>query len=265
MNPFKLIAGAIIAFVVIVLAFMSMTTVGATEVAVVTTFGKVNGTLSSGLHFINPFSEIHTFDTQTQKESVDAKSASKDLQEVSTSVSLNYSINAQNIVGLYLAVGDSLSTRIIDPSLQESIKAATAKYTAEELITKRAVVTEEILNNVKAGVEERLPGAHLTVGAIAITNFDFSPSFNAAIEKKVTAEQDALAAKNKLAQAEYEKAQRIAQAQGEAEAIRIQATAINSQGGADYVNLKKIEKWNGAGCTSYCGMEASTGLLLTGK
>lgn len=265
MNPFKLIAGGIIAFILIIVALMSFTVVGATEVGVVTTFGKMNGTIAPGAHFINPFSDVHKFDTQTQKESTEAKSASKDLQEVSTAVALNYSINAENISGLYLAVGDSLVTRIIDPSLQESIKAATAKYTAEELITKRAVVTEEILSNVKAGVEERLPGAHVTVGAIAITNFDFSPSFNAAIEKKVTAEQDALAAKNKLAQAEYEKAQRIAQAQGEAEAIRIQATAINSQGGADYVNLKKIEKWNGAGCTSYCGLESSTGLLITGK
>lgn len=265
MNPIKLIAGGIITLVLFVLVLMSFTTIGATEVGVVTTFGKVNGTLSSGPHFINPFSDVIRFDTQTQKETTDAKAASQDMQEVSTSVALNYSIDKASVINLYLAVQDNIVTKVIDPSLQESIKAATAKYTAEQLITKRAMVTEEILANVKIGVAERLPNGGITVGAIAITDFDFSPSFNTAIEKKVTAEQDALAAKNKLAQAEYEKAQRIAQAQGEAEAIRIQATAINSQGGADYVNLKKIEKWNGAGCTSYCGLESSTGLLITGK
>ncbi len=80
---------------------------------------------------------------------------------------------------------------------------------------------------------------------VNITNFQFSESFSAAIEAKVTAVQNAEAQKNKLEQVKYEAQQKIETAKAEAETIRISAQAINSQGGTDYVNLKAIEKWNG--------------------
>jgi regulator of protease activity HflC (stomatin/prohibitin superfamily) len=80
---------------------------------------------------------------------------------------------------------------------------------------------------------------------MSIVNFDFSESFNTAIEAKVTAEQNALAARNKLEQVKFEADQRIAQAQGEAEAIKIQASAIEAQGGAAYIQLQAIKQWNG--------------------
>ncbi len=105
----------------------------------------------------------------------------------------------------------------------------------------------------------------IQVDAINITNFAFSGDFTHAIEAKVTAVQNAEAAKNKLAQVQYEAQQTVATAKGQAEAIQIQAQAINSQGGADYVELQRINKWDGKGCTSYCGMNSSTGLLVTGK
>ena len=238
--------GFIVTFVIgLLLLLMSLTIVGATERGVVTLFGKVQGTVEPGMHFLNPFASVHTYDVQTQKETTEATAASKDLQEVTAEIALNYNINPDGIVGLYLAVGDDVSSRVIDPSLQESIKAATAKYTAEELITKRAVVTDEILTNVRAAIAERLKGEFITVDAIAVTNFSFSESFNVAIESKVTAEQNALAQKNKLEQVKYEAQQTIEKAKAEAESIRIQAQAVTSQGGADYVKLKAIEKWNG--------------------
>ena len=92
---------------------------------------------------------------------------------------------------------------------------------------------------------ERLQRDFMVVDEFSIVNFNFSESFNTAIEAKVTAEQNALAAKNKLEQSKYEADQRIATAKGEAEAIKIQAQAIQTQGGAAYINLKAIEKWNG--------------------
>ena len=98
-----------------------------------------------------------------------------------------------------------------------------------------------------------------------ITNVAFSDSFTQAIEAKVTATQNAEAAQNKLAQVQAEAQQTVAKAQADAEAIKIQAQAINSQGGADYVELQKVQKWNGAGCTSYCGLSTSNGLLVTAK
>ena len=140
-----------------------------------------------------------------------------------------------------MGIGKEYRERIIDPALQEAVKSATALYTAEELITKRP----EVKDTIKTLLVERLSQEYILVDEFSIVNFDFSPSFNQAIEAKVTAEQNALASKNKLEQVKYEAEQRIATAKGEAEAIRIQADAIQSQGGAEYVNLKAIEKWNG--------------------
>lgn len=231
---------------ILILILSPFTIVGAGERAVITNLGKVDRVLEPGMHWVTPITEsVHTFDVQTQKETVDASSASKDLQDVNASIAITYNINPEALSDLYTNIGNDYSRKIIDPSLQEGIKAATAKYTAEELITKRETVTKDILSNVKAGVVERAGGDYITVTSIAITNFSFSASFNQSIEAKVKAEQDALTAKNKLAQVKYEAEQTVASAQAQAESIKIQAQAINSQGGADYVNLKAIEKWNG--------------------
>jgi regulator of protease activity HflC (stomatin/prohibitin superfamily) len=142
---------------------------------------------------------------------------------------------------LWKSVGEDYKIKIIDPAIQEAIKAVTSKYTAEELITKRSQVKDD----AKVVLAERLTKEFIIVDELSIVNFDFSKSFNEAIEAKVTAEQNALASKNKLEQVKYEAEQRIVQAKGEAEAIKIQAEAIQNQGGEAYVNLKAIEKWNG--------------------
>lgn len=121
------------------------------------------------------------------------------------------------------------------------MKASTAKFSAEELITKRA----EVKDSITQTLAERMQKVGILISNVSIIDFDFSKSFNNAIEDKVTAEQEALAQKNKLEQVKYEAEQRVAQAKAEAEAIKIQAQAVTSQGGADYVKLKWIEKWNG--------------------
>lgn len=216
---------------------------------------------SSGWYFINPLDNVVEFETRQQKLEAVASGASKDLQNVNTSVAVNYEINPEMLKTLYLQVGSQYENRVFMPAIQESVKAATAKFTAEQMVTQREEVKAAILEDLKT----RLATIGVTVKDVLITNFEFSASFNAAIEAKVTAEQNALASKNKLEQTKYEAEQRIAQAKGEAEAIRIQAQAIQSQGGAEYVRLKTIEKWNGMGCTSYCGMDASSGLLINAK
>ena len=167
--------------------------------------------------------------------------ASKDLQTVRTVIALNYHLQADKVGEIWRILKDEYKERVIDPAIQESVKAATANYTAEELITKRPLVKESI----KTVLAERLLKEYIIVDEVSIVEFDFSQQFNSAIESKVTAEQQALAARNKLEQVKYEKEQRITQAQGEAEAIRIQAQTITQQGGQDYVQLKAIEKWKG--------------------
>jgi regulator of protease activity HflC (stomatin/prohibitin superfamily) len=231
--------------IAVALIVSSLSVIGAGQRGVVVLFGQISGVIDPGIHLLNPLSDVVKINVQTQKETASATAASSDLQNVTATIALNYHINPTGVAALYTSVGKDVVSKIIDPSLQDSIKAATAKYTAEQLITKRQEVSDLILANVHLAISERAKGDYVGIDAIAITNFEFSDSFNSAIEAKVTAEQNALAAKNKLQQVEYERDQRIAQAEGEAKAIAIQAQAINSQGGADYVHLKAIEKWDG--------------------
>jgi regulator of protease activity HflC (stomatin/prohibitin superfamily) len=210
---------------------------------IATRFGNVTGRIrGQGIFFKFPLVNGNkNIEVRVQKKSIQATAASKDLQSVSAEVALNFRLEPSRLVSLYQELGMDYDDRIIVPALQESVKATTAKYTAEELITKRTEVRE----GIKQLMIDKMGNNGIVVEDFNIVDFDFSESFNKAIEAKVTAEQDALAAKNKLEQVKYEAEQRIAKAKGEAEAIKIQSEAIQSQGGANYVQLKAIEKWQG--------------------
>lgn len=216
--------------------------VSSQQIGIVTKFGAIDGTIGEGLHVINPFTtDIVKMDITTQQLAVPAGAASKDLQSVSTEVSVNFNLDSGRVIDIYRELKNEYAARVIEPSIQEAVKSATAKYTAEELVTKR----EEVKGTIYQDLKNRLATRDIIVTEVLITNFDFSPSFNQAVEAKVKAEQDALASKNKLEQTKYEAEQKIVSATADAESIRIQAEAVNSQGGADYVQLQAIQKWNG--------------------
>lgn len=237
-----LLGGGVILLVVILIV-NPFVIVSAGERGVVLTWGAVsNDVLTEGIHFRTPIAQkVRKINVQIQKEQVTASAASKDLQIVTSSVALNYHLDPVNVHLLWKNIGSEYKERIIDPAIQEAVKGATAQYTADQLITNRSEVKEKI----KLALFERLSHEYIIVDEFSVVDFNFSESFNDAIEMKVTAEQSALAAKNKLEQSKYEAEQRIAQARGEAEAIKIQAQAVNSQGGADYVQLQAIKAWDG--------------------
>ena len=198
--------------------------------------------LNSGLHFKLPIIEkAVTFDIKTQKDNFTVTAASKDLQNVYANIAVNYSLNANSVSRMYSEVGRDYVERILQPAVHESMKASTALFSADQLITKRA----EVKDTVFKLLSERMTALGIIITDVAIVDFNFSESFNKAIENKVTAEQNALAQKNQLEQVKYEAEQTVVKAKAEAEAIRIQAQAVTSQGGADYVKLKWVEKWNG--------------------
>jgi regulator of protease activity HflC (stomatin/prohibitin superfamily) len=241
-NISKIVAHSILGLLILILLFSIFGSISAGYKGVRTQFGAVIGSVDSGLYVKVPFIQnVVKMNVQTQKEQVNAESASSDLQNVSTTIALNYNLYPDKVSDLFAKIGLEYKTRIIDPAIQEAVKASTAKHTAEQLITKRTEVRDEI----KSILTERLAKEFIQVTEVSIVNFDFSSSFNQAIEAKVTAEQNALAAKNKLEQVKFEAEQRVTQAKAEAEAIRIQAQAIQQQGGENYVDLKAIEKWNG--------------------
>lgn len=217
--------------------------VGAGERAVLLTFGNPDMIpKTEGLHFKMPFvQKAVIMDIKTQKYEADLTSASKDLQDVNTKVAINYHLDSDSVPRIYKEIGIDYSARVIQPLEQEANKAITSQFTAEELITKRDVVRQKMQEQIAL----KLVSRGIIVEEVSIINFAFSPSFTQAIEQKVTAEQNALTAKNKLEQVKYEAQQRVAQATAEAEAIKIQASAIQAQGGKDYVQLQAIAKWNG--------------------
>lgn len=232
------------AVIILTLLIGTVYTIPAGERGVLLTWGKANPTaITEGFHIKIPIAQsIVKMDVKTQKYVVEkATAASKDLQTVTTDVTINYIISPNSAPEIYSTIGTNYQDKIIIPAVQEVLKSATAQYTAEELITKRP----EVKDKIDIALRERLNQFNIIVQAVSITNFDFSEVFNQAIENKVTAEQNALAAKNKLEQVKYEAQQRITQAEAEAEAIKIQAQAITQQGGKDYVQLQAINKWDG--------------------
>ncbi|MCA9384242.1 MAG: prohibitin family protein [Candidatus Magasanikbacteria bacterium] len=204
-------------------------------------FGAVTGrVVSEGLYFRMPIVEsVAVMDVRLQKEQVEATAASKDLQSVQSTVAANFHIKPEMVVAMYRDVGPEYKVRIIDPALQETVKATTAKFTAEELVTRR----EEVREEMKSLLQTKLTPRGIEIDDFNIVNFDFSESFNAAIEAKVTAEQAALTARNRLEQVKFEAEQRIAEARGKAEALRVESEAIKSSPAV--LELRAIEKWDG--------------------
>jgi len=238
-NVVRLIVAAVV--ILLLFVFSPFGTIGAGERGVRLRFDAVTGrTIDPGLYFRIPFIErVQTLDVKTQKEEMEAAAASKDLQTVSIKVALNYNIDPAQVARIYQEVGPDYKSRIIDPAMQEGVKASTAKFTAEELITKREAVRED----TKAQLKARLQVSGIIVTEFNITNFNFSKVFNDAIEAKVTAEQQALAAKNKLEQIKFEAEQRIAEAKGKAEAMTVESNALRSN--PMILELRALEKWNG--------------------
>ena len=238
----RIVRHALLLVVALVFLIGAWGTVGAGERGIRLRFSAPVSVLGEGFYLKLPIIErVVTMDVKVQKDEAVATAASRDLQTVNSKVAVNFHPMPDRVLDIYRQVGLSYKERIIDPSVQESVKAITARFTAEELVVKREQVRDEIIVLLR----DKLSANGLVVDAFNIVDFDFSKSFNDAIEAKVTAEQQALAAKNKLEQVKFEAEQRIAQAKAEAEAIRIQAQAITQQGGQDYVSLKAIEKWNG--------------------
>lgn len=238
----KWIGFGVIGFIILIIAFSAFGTVRAGNVGIKTRFGNVVGTVDPGLYFKIPMIEhVTSMDVQTQKDQADATAASNDLQSVTATVAVNYHVEPQDAFKIFSNIGADYADRVISPAIQESVKSVTANYTAEQLITEREKVRDDILSLLTS----KLQVYGVQTDSLNIVNFAFSDQFNSAIEAKVTAQQNALAAQNKLVQVQAEAQQTVATAKAQAEAIQIQAQAINSQGGADYVQLQAVKAWDG--------------------
>jgi regulator of protease activity HflC (stomatin/prohibitin superfamily) len=214
---------------------------------VLTTFGRpADDVLDEGIHFRWPLAQaIHLLEIRVQKSEGDA--ASKDLQAVHTRVAINYHLEPHQVALAFKTIGsttDIIADRIIIPAAQESMKAVTARFTAEELITRRTDVREAIA----ALLREKMQRHGLVLDEFAIINFRFSDSFAKAIEAKVGAEQDKLRAERDLLRIRVEAEQKVTQAKAEAESLALQRAQVTPE----LLKLREVEnqraaiaKWNG--------------------
>jgi prohibitin 1 len=220
---------AIVGIVIVLAAATSIRQVNTGQLAVVTRFGKViNRELGEGIHLVMPFGidRVSRYDVKVQKDESEVSAASKDLQDVTGTVALNYRIDAARVSQIHQEIGPNFALKLIDPALQETFKATSAKYSASELITNRSEVKNEALK----GVKERLEQYGIMVDDLSIVNFKFSPAFAKAIEEKQVAQQNAERSRFNL-----EAAQIDAQAQ------QAQAQTLSPL----FLQKQAIEKWNG--------------------
>lgn len=235
----KIVVPIIIVFVLLIVLLNSFTTVKAGHSGVVTTFGKVSdGVLSEGLHFKIPFiQQIILVDNRVQKAEASCSSASKDLQTVSSTIAVNYKVLNGYSASVYKNIGMDYEAVIITPAIQECVKAVTAKFTAEELITNRQNVGDQMMDLLK----EKIGEYGIEIQIFNITAFDFTDEYNAAIEAKQTAQQNALKAQQDLQRIKVEAEQTIAKAQAEAEAYRLKSEQLTPE----ILISNYIEKWDG--------------------
>jgi regulator of protease activity HflC (stomatin/prohibitin superfamily) len=224
---------ALTTIILLVLFFGSFTLIQAGTVGVVTRFGAVNRVVYPGVAFKIPLIEqVSHLDTRTQKDQVEAASASKDLQTVHSTIAVNYHLLGSQAVAVFQNIGSDYQDKVVAPAIQETFKSITAQYTAEELITKREFLRQQAQDLLT----KKLNRYSIIVDNFNIVNFDFSADFNNAIEQKQVAQQN-------LEKAKIEADTALTQATGQANA---QAELRNSGSlTPEYLEFLSIQKWNG--------------------
>lgn len=215
---------------------------------VLTTFGKVDPFIyAEGIHWRWPIAQkMNLIEVRIQKGEGDGEAASKDMQVVHTKVAVNYHLKPERVGDIFRSVGnlDAVESRLIVPAVQEAVKASTARYTAEELITKRP----EVRDAIRLALNERLSKHDVIIDEFSIVNFEFSKSFNEAIEAKSTAEQLKLKAERDLQRIRVEAEQKVTSAEAEAKSLAMQKQQVTSEllRLREVENQRKaIEKWDG--------------------
>lgn len=238
----KTIALIIVVLIVIAVTSSMFTSIPAGHTGVVTTFGKVSSNvLQEGLNMKMPWQTIHKINNQITKLEVTTDAFSKDLQTVSTRLAVEYRVDKSKSYSIYKEVGENYATVLIEPAVNEVLKAIVSKYTAEESVTNRSVISEGLV----ADLNKKLNDIGITVVDVNIIDFDFSEAYISAIENKQVAEQELLKAKTEAEKKKVD-AQGVAdaliiQAEAEAKANKIIADSISG----NLVEYKKIEKWDG--------------------
>lgn len=229
----------IILVLILIFIFGGIRTIKSGQVGIRVRFGKVVSTqMNEGINVKIPFIEkIVKMNVQVQKTEIETESSSKDLQLVNMKLAVNYRVDGMKATSLYKNVGTKYEDVVLQPAIQESIKAITSKYTAEELITRRNEVSNECMKEL----DKKVKKYGLLIDNFNITNFNFSAEFNKAIEEKQVAEQKVLTAKQELEKEKIEAEKKIVSAKAEKEANELKQQTLTD----NIIKEKFINKWNG--------------------
>lgn len=236
-----LLLGGAIGFLFLALFFRPFATVGAGERGVVMYFGKVQDKiLDEGIHPVVPvITSVKRLNVRVQKTDVQAAAASKDLQDVSTSVAVNWHIEPAKANQVFQQVGDvdTIIISIINPAVSEVVKASIARRPVQNILQERV----SLKNEIDTALTQRLEPYGVVVDDVSLVDFTFSAEFNAAIEAKQVAEQQAQQAAFKAQQAEQEAKAEINRAKGQAEAQRLLRATLTPE----ILQQRAIDKWDG--------------------
>lgn len=218
-----LAGGLVLAVIFMLLACLAVVPTGYT--GILTTFGRVEErTISSGANFIAPWQRVIKMDNRTQKVAIDTSAFSSDIQQVDIMMSLNYCIDQETAQNLYRTVGKDYYDNIIYPRVLENTKAVFSQYTAENLISKREMLSDQIVELMSADLQDY----GIKIVSMAIEDIDFTDAFTTAVEAKQVAAQNKLTAETQQAQKTMEQ---------EAEAARA-IIAANAQAEQDVIAAK---------------------------
>jgi len=231
----------VILFVIFIVWCNPIAIVGVGERGVKVTLGRVSPqSYSEGVHFVTPFiSKIKVMNVKTQKLSTPTEVYTKDIQQARISYVVNYNLMPNHVHEMYREVGKNYVDTILIPAIEGNIKDVIGKWNAQDLVANRATATADILNKLQTQLEKR----YISVTSFQIIDINYSEVFERAIESKVTAEQEALKAKNKTVQVEEEAKQKLISAQAEAKSMQIRATALTQN--KALVEYEAVQKWNG--------------------
>lgn len=213
--------------------------VGVGQVGLVTRFGRINREAGSGvlIKLPWPMERLSKISIQVQKEQAIAAASTSDLQDVNTTLALNYHIDPNHVKELYTSIGGDYKVRVIDPAIQEAFKATSAQFTATELLQKRPLVKERAFEILKSRLEHR----NIIVDDVSIINFNFSRQFTQAIEAKQVSAQQAEQAKYEVEKAKNQAAAAIVAAQGQKTSQQLVKQTLTPE----LLQKYAIDKWNG--------------------
>jgi len=237
----SMVLATVILFIIFIVFCNPIAIVGVGQRGVRVTLGKVSPeSLKEGIHPVAPLiSKIHVMNVKTQKLSTPTEVYTKDIQQARISYVVNYNLMPQHVHEMYREVGMNYVDTILIPAVEGNIKDVIGKWNAQDLVANRATATADILNKLQTQLAKR----YISVTSFQIIDINYSEVFERAIESKVTAEQEALKAKNKTVQVEEEAKQKLISAQAEAKSMQIRATALTQN--KALVEYEAVQKWNG--------------------